>query len=50
MQYLADMLKVAFGANVGHALLCGERFAEAHLNRWNEALGYMSVALVLDGP
>jgi hypothetical protein len=48
IHYLADMLKVAFGASVALALFRRECFADADLNGWDEALGYFAGALLLD--
>jgi hypothetical protein len=42
------MLKVAFAASLAFALLRREPFADANLNYWDEALGYIATALLLD--
>jgi len=49
IHYLANMLKVAAGACVGLALFRRERFADAQLNSWDEALAYICIALFLEG-
>jgi len=43
------MLKIAAAACLGLAMFRRERFADAHLNSWDEALAYFCVALFLDG-
>jgi hypothetical protein len=47
IHYLGNMLKVAFGACAVLALFRRERFADANLNSWDEALAYFAVALFL---
>jgi hypothetical protein len=46
--YLSSMLKVAFLACLTFALLRRERFADANLNYWDEALAYIATAVFLD--
>ena len=46
---LGNMLKIAAAACLGLAMFRRERFADAHLNSWDEALAYFCVALFLDG-
>jgi hypothetical protein len=46
--YLSNMLKVAFVTCLIFALLRRERFAGANLNYWDEALGYIATAVLLD--
>jgi hypothetical protein len=46
--YLSSMLKVAFLACLTFALLRRERFADANLNYWDEALAYIATAVLLD--
>ena len=42
------MLKVAFVACLAFGLLRREPFADANLNYWDEALGYIATAVLLD--
>ena len=42
------MLRVAFAACVAFALVRREAFADASLNYWDEALGYIATASLLD--
>ena len=46
---LRNMLRVAFVACIAFALLRREAFADASLNYWDEALGYIATAALLDG-
>jgi len=46
--YLSNMLKVAFVVCLAFAMLRGERFADADLNYWDEALAYIAIAVLLD--
>ena len=48
VHYLSNMLKVASFACLTFALLRRERFADANLNYWNEALAYIATAVFLD--
>jgi hypothetical protein len=48
VRYLSNMLKVAFAACLVLALLRRERFADANLNSWDESLGYIATAVLLD--
>jgi putative flippase GtrA len=45
---LSNMLRVAFAACVAFALLRREAFADTSLNYWDEALGYIATAALLD--
>ena len=45
---LSNMLRVAFAACVAFALVRREAFADASLNYWDEALGYIATAALLD--
>jgi hypothetical protein len=45
---LSNILKVAFGVCLAFALLRRERFADANLNYWDEAMAYVGVAVFLD--
>jgi putative flippase GtrA len=45
---LSNMLRVASAACVAFALLRREAFAAASLNYWDEALGYIAAAALLD--
>ena len=47
IHYLADMLKVAFGASVALALFRRECFADADLNGWDEHWGISLVRFCL---
>jgi len=42
------MLKVAFAVCLAFALIRRERFADRELNYWDEALGYIATAFLLD--
>ena len=42
------MLRVAFVAYLALALVRREAFADASLNYWDEALGYIATAALLD--
>ena len=42
------MLKIAFVVCLAFAILRGERFADADLNYWDEALAYIAIAVLLD--
>ena len=46
--YLSNMLKVAFAVCLALALFQRERFADANLNYWDESLGYIATAVLLD--
>ena len=46
--YLSNMLKVAFAVCLAFALFRRERFADANLNYWDESLGYIATAVLLD--
>ena len=46
--YLSNMLKVAFAVCLAFALFQRERFADANLNYWDESLGYIAIAVLLD--
>jgi hypothetical protein len=46
--YLSNMLKVAFAVCLAFALFQRERFADANLNYWDESLGYIATAVLLD--
>ena len=48
VHYLSNMLKVASFACLTFALLRRERFADANLNYWDEALAYIATAVFLD--
>jgi hypothetical protein len=48
INHLSNMLKVAFGVCIAFALLRNERFADADLNYWDEALAYIATAVFLD--
>ena len=45
---LSNMLRVAFVAYLALALVRREAFADASLNYWDEALGYIATASLLD--
>jgi hypothetical protein len=45
---LSNMLRVAFVACLAFALLRREAFAAASLNYWDEALGYIAAAALVD--
>ena len=45
---LSNMLRVAFAACVAFALLRREAFADTSLNYWDEGLGYIAIAALLD--
>jgi len=45
---LSNMLRVAFVACLAFALLRREPFAAANLNYWDEALGYIATATLVD--
>ena len=45
---LTNMLRVAFAACLAFALLRREPFADTNLNYWDEALGYIATAALLD--
>lgn len=45
---LSNMLWVAFVACLAFALVRREPFADANLNYWDEAVGYVAVAVLLD--
>jgi hypothetical protein len=42
------MLRVAFAACLAFALLRREPLADASLNYWDEGLGYIAIAALLD--
>ena len=42
------MLKIAFAVCLALALFHRERFADANLNYWDESLGYIATAVLLD--
>ena len=44
----SNMLRVAFVACLAFALMRREAFADANLNYWDEALGYIATAALLD--
>ena len=46
--YLSNMQKVAFAVCLAFALIRRERFADRELNYWDEALGYIATAFLLD--
>jgi hypothetical protein len=46
--YLSNMLKVAFVVCLAFALIRRERFADTNLNYWDETLGYIATAFLLD--
>ena len=48
VNYLSNMLKVAFGVCIAFALLQNERFADVNLNYRDEALAYIATAVFLD--
>jgi hypothetical protein len=48
INYLSNMLKVAFVVCIAFALLRNERFADVNLNYWDEGLAYVAIALFLD--
>jgi len=48
LNYLSNMLKVAFGVCIAFALLRNERFADVNLNCWDEAVAYIATAVFLD--
>ena len=45
---LSNMLRVAFAASLAFALLRREPFADGNLNYWDEALGYIATAALID--
>jgi hypothetical protein len=47
VHYLSNMLKVASFACLTFALLRRERFVDANLNYWDEALAYIATAVFL---